>query len=630
MAITINNNAMAANAARNLNNSYSNLSTSTQRLSSGLRINSAADDAAGLAIREIMKADIAVTQQGLRNAADAISLIQTADGALGVIDEKLIRMKELAEQAANGTYTTVQRDIINSEYQAMAAEIDRIANATNFNGIKLLDGSVSNQHGGQGLKIHFGVSNNAAEDYYFIDIGDARATTSTGLQVGGDAKNDIWAQGAAAAGEAAGAGCCVAGFESLDEPAGFTDGESFAYGYNWDWTEDADTSLLSGKYTAGMYTMSSADSLQDLVNAVNEGTQSRVGIQFDRAATNSALVGNSSTNVAGFAVCVGDEVYGWGSATAVSAGSDHTKEVTMVFEREASRAAAAGTSAGGNAAKYLTSAINNNEDSEFWAMYDSANNTVYTFAKEGGDKNNLEACEVLMKSSATSSANVRAAAELVSFENVATGVVSSAGANFSLGGEHWGTMTPIQTGVDNGNEVWNVTIEGRDVGSERDIWIANIGDGAPGVYDFDTGGKIASASGSSTQLIGMGSDVNNITGMDRESFIEVQNASDAPWAGAEVRTQSSAQEALDALTDAIVEKDKIRADLGAMQNRLENTMTNLEIQAENLQASESRISDVDVAQEMTEFTKNNVLVQAATSMLAQANSMSQLALSLIG
>jgi len=200
MSLVINHNLMAMNAARNLSTSYGKLSTSVQRMSSGLRINSAADDAAGLAIREMMRADIAVMQQGLRNAADAISLIQTADGALAVIDEKLIRMKELAEQAATGTYTTAQRDIINSEYQAMAREIDRIANSTNFNGVKLLDGSISNQHGGRGLKIHFGTGNNAAEDYYFINIGDARATSNTGLRIGGDAKNDIWGQGAAGAG----------------------------------------------------------------------------------------------------------------------------------------------------------------------------------------------------------------------------------------------------------------------------------------------------------------------------------------------------------------------------------------------------------------------------------------------
>ncbi|MEA5089760.1 MAG: flagellin, partial [Solidesulfovibrio sp.] len=106
MSLVINHNMMAMNASRNLSNSYNALATSTKRLSSGLRINTAADDAAGLAIRELMRADISSINQGVRNANDAISMIQTADGALQVVDEKLIRMKELAEQAATGTYTS--------------------------------------------------------------------------------------------------------------------------------------------------------------------------------------------------------------------------------------------------------------------------------------------------------------------------------------------------------------------------------------------------------------------------------------------------------------------------------------------------------------------------------------------
>ena len=93
MSLVINHNMMAANTARNLNNTYGRLSSSVERLSSGLRINSAADDAAGLAIRELMRADITTMQQGVRNAADAISMIQTADGGMAVIDEKLTRMK---------------------------------------------------------------------------------------------------------------------------------------------------------------------------------------------------------------------------------------------------------------------------------------------------------------------------------------------------------------------------------------------------------------------------------------------------------------------------------------------------------------------------------------------------------
>ncbi|MFH1035807.1 MAG: flagellin, partial [Pseudomonadota bacterium] len=192
MSLVINHNMMAMTAARNLSDSYGRLATSTQRLSSGMRINSAADDAAGLAVRELMRSDISTINQGLRNAGDAISMIQTADGAMSVIDEKLIRMKELAEQAATGTYTTAQRTIMDSEYQAMAAEIDRIANATDFNGVKLLDGSLTNLHNGSGMKIHFGTGNSAAEDYYYVSMGDMRATQASGLRVGTSDTNDIF------------------------------------------------------------------------------------------------------------------------------------------------------------------------------------------------------------------------------------------------------------------------------------------------------------------------------------------------------------------------------------------------------------------------------------------------------
>jgi len=190
MSLVINHNLMAMNASRNLNSAYGSLSTSTQRLSSGLRVNTAADDAAGLAIRELMRADIQSLNQGVRNANDAISMIQTADGALGVIDEKLIRLKELAMQASTGTYSSDQRLMIDSEYQAMCSEITRIANATDFNGIHLLNGHLSGNaasHNGRGiestgaLKIHFGSGNDSAEDYYYINVG---CVTSSALGLG--------------------------------------------------------------------------------------------------------------------------------------------------------------------------------------------------------------------------------------------------------------------------------------------------------------------------------------------------------------------------------------------------------------------------------------------------------------
>ena len=212
MSLVINHNMMAMGASRNLRASYGNLSDSVRKLSSGLRVETAADDAAGLAIRELMRADIHSYQQGVRNAQDAISLIQTADGAMQTIDDKLVRMKELAEQAATGTYNSDQRLLIDSEYQAMASEITRIALATDFNGIYLLNGQLSGStFNGAGLvsqgnlKVHFGTGNNSAEDYYYVKIGSCTAS-SLGLGtnkdlagVGGKSGASISTQSAAGA-----------------------------------------------------------------------------------------------------------------------------------------------------------------------------------------------------------------------------------------------------------------------------------------------------------------------------------------------------------------------------------------------------------------------------------------------
>jgi flagellin len=147
--LAIKNNIMAVNAARNLSVSYDALSRSVERLSSGLRINSAKDDAAGLAVRELMRADLVVTEQGIRNAHDGISMLQTMEGAMAVIDNALVRMQQLAEQAATGSYSSAQRQIMENEFGQMREEIDRIAGATKFNGIAMLDNSAS-------VSIHFG------------------------------------------------------------------------------------------------------------------------------------------------------------------------------------------------------------------------------------------------------------------------------------------------------------------------------------------------------------------------------------------------------------------------------------------------------------------------------------------
>ena len=149
--LAIKNNIMAENAARHLGRSYDSLAQSVERLSSGLRINSAKDDAAGLAVRELMRADIAVLKQGQRNAQDGISMLQTMEGAMATIDECLIRMEELSEQAATGSYSAQQRRIMDNEFQQMAAEINRIATTTEFNSVTMLNSATGTN------TIHFGV-----------------------------------------------------------------------------------------------------------------------------------------------------------------------------------------------------------------------------------------------------------------------------------------------------------------------------------------------------------------------------------------------------------------------------------------------------------------------------------------
>lgn len=171
--LAIKNNIMSANAARHLGQSYDSLAKSVERLSSGLRINSAKDDAAGLAVRELMRADIAVLEQGARNALDGISMLQTFEGAMGTIDEALVRMKQLAEQAATGSYSSAQRAIMDNEFDEMAAEINRIAGGTAFNGNYLLNSATAT------ISIQFGAATTDKIEVTGSDITSSALSLST-------------------------------------------------------------------------------------------------------------------------------------------------------------------------------------------------------------------------------------------------------------------------------------------------------------------------------------------------------------------------------------------------------------------------------------------------------------------
>ncbi len=175
MGLRVNTNVASLNAQRHLYDTTSRFSKSMERLSSGLRINRSGDDAAGLAISESLKSDIRALQQASRNAADGISLVQTAEGSLDEVNSILLRLRELAEQAATETLGEDERVYLNNEFQELLDEINRISLTAEFNGIKLLDGTV------QTLEVQVGIGTDAATSAVSIDLNQAMSAQALDL-----------------------------------------------------------------------------------------------------------------------------------------------------------------------------------------------------------------------------------------------------------------------------------------------------------------------------------------------------------------------------------------------------------------------------------------------------------------
>ena len=193
MSMRINHNILAMTAHRNLWVTQNDLDSAVQKLSSGMRINYAWDDPTGLGISERFRAQISGMAEAEKNANYNVNLLATAEGALQVIDEKLIRMRAIAIQASNGALTSIDRQVANVEFQQLKSEITRIANVTNYNGLNLINGDISASSaetstclalgyngsytagGANGIKFHIGANNLAGLDYYFVNLGSMTA-----------------------------------------------------------------------------------------------------------------------------------------------------------------------------------------------------------------------------------------------------------------------------------------------------------------------------------------------------------------------------------------------------------------------------------------------------------------------
>jgi len=506
MPQVINTNVPSLNAQRNLNTSAGSLATSLQRLSSGLRINSAKDDAAGLAIAERFTAQIRGQDQARRNANDGISLAQTAEGALQSAGDVLQRVRELAVQSSNATNSASDRQALNAEVGQLTAELDRIAKSTEFNGSKLLDGSFGTAS--------FQVGANAGQT---IQATTANFSTN---QYGG------YRIGALVAPNSSGKGDLTPGSTSFALLSSATLTSSRVAG---------DTITINGAVGAASVTYAAGASAKTVAQKINAET----------GTTGVTASAKTEFDVNTFAATPGSYKF--------DISSDNATAVTISFT-------ITGSSANSDS---LASAINAFNDV-------SAKTGVTARINDAGDGITLlnASGENITITNAASGSNTATIGNTVNAAGVKSGGIATAA-----------SQTAIGTG--------QLTLD-----SEKSFSVD-----ASNATDF------FNATNASSQL---------------------QKVSDL-----DVSSVDASQRTLSIVDAALATVNGQRAKFGALQSRFETTISNLQISAENMSASRSRIRDADFASETANLTRAQILQQAGTAMLAQANQIPQNVLTLL-
>lgn len=505
MALTINTNVSSLNAQRNLGKSQTDLSRSMQRLSSGLRINSAKDDAAGLAISDRMTSQIRGLNQAARNSNDGISLAQTAEGALQETTNILQRMRELAIQSANDTNSASDRASLQAEVNQLQQEMTRIATSTSFNGRNVLDGTLNNAQ--------FQVGANANETISF-SIPSAKAA-----ELGNH--------------ELSSTNASALGIEAATAMAADT-----LLGNN----VTAQTLEIFGPESSAVSTVTVAinDSAKQIVDKVNIlSADTGVTAIANTTATISGIgtPGIVSFNLAGTNTAAGDEI----PVSALVGTNDLTA---------------------------LAQAIN-----------DQTGNTGI-MATLSGDKTEIALTQATGYDIKISDYTHSVAADTMIVE----------------GNE---AATPTQITLTSGTAGDSTVIGGE---------IRFFANGS-----FNVSSSVDAAGGSLFS-----------TGVDAANGSTLRSIDDV-----DISTVEGASDAIRSIDGAVGQIDRMRGDLGALQNRFESTIANLQNVSENLSAARSRILDADIAQETSAMTKNNILQQAGVAILAQANTTPQLALQLL-
>lgn len=563
MALTVNTNITSLGVQKNLNRASDALGTSMSRLSSGLKINSAKDDAAGLQIANRLTSQIKGLSVAVKNANDGISIAQTAEGAMQESTSILQRMRELALQSANGSNSSDDRASLQQEFTALSGELTRIANTTTFGGRNILDGSFQN------VSFQIGASANETISFGMKDISatglkgtyseakvDGTTSQLSAKTIGAVMPGDLGTTAKASAGGAY--GTIAAGGETLD-----VNGTSVALAAGDDIdaaitkinAQTGTTGVTAAKNAAGdtlVFTGTAEFTVGSLANA---GLTSGVSGKFATELPSDAQISINGTTVDLAASDDLDAIVGKINATAVSdltgvtaKNVDGRLELTSKDGKTIDLANGADPAKGPGALAKLGLTAGSTE------------------AKLGSDTSvTFNGVEVKLKAGSSMDDIVS------SINSASTGVTASKNSD--------GTLKLF---------------------SDKDI---TVSDGSQG-----TGLKALGLTATSVQATSMETTVSNLTiGKAEDSQIAIQ--------------------ALDA---AIAQVDSQRAQLGAVQNRFDSTVANLNSISENSTAARSRVQDADFAAETAELTKQQTLQQASTAILSQANQLPSSVLKLLG
>ena len=654
--MVVQHNLTAINANRMLGITQGTLSSSTEKLSSGYKINRAADDAAGLSISEKMRKQIRGLTKASSNAEDGISAVQTAEGALQEVTDMLQRMNELAVQASNGTNSTTDRQSIQDEIDQLTTEIDRVAETTKFNETYLLKGNADGTSSSQLVNAH-----DAGLAGKLVDNGKTAKFTVDSKLNEGDKVTIAGAEytiGTDAAGKSG-----TDGYKKIPGAVDTTKvsaGDSITQkstGISYTVVDKATVADLTGTDyeitpSKSTFTVTHADGSTSVYDAINDATDAKNVIAKELAA-GSTITLTADKNGKACNIEIVNSLTTTGAnreISSIKAGTvDKLVKESKIATDSTQLKEGDSVTINGNTTTFLANTPATASDlADIISKLDDG--AKVQIGRNDGN-NTKTAVEYTVGSKTDVVNKVYTVADLANLiqdgddVNIATNAkdydaINEAGAK--------GITISTNGAIDAANKytaVGNVKSEDSDVISKADALqkiaeelqkassigtdtAATVKNNNDGTFDINKGSVEVKDKLNFSLHVGADADMTNKITVNLESM----SAAGLGIKGINVNDETgmSATYAVDSIEDAIKKVSSQRSALGAVQNRLEHTIKNLDNVVENTTAAESQIRDTDMATEMVKYSNSNILAQAGQSMLAQANQSNQGVLSLLG